>query len=364
MFHLRGPSLRGWVGDSAVYRAAKAVGIALASQVYAATYFANGTIVSGILKHPKFIGRERKDALRQDWVDNWGRGPRKAPSSFVAPNRQALEERRSESMHGVPLLDDGWDFEPVNHDAQKSQLVESRRFQVPEIARYFGVPTTLLADNEAWTNLGELYLGFYRNALRPWAERFDAEATRKLFPLRQPWREVRHDLSPLTMGSFRDLVSSLREAVGGSLLTPNEARARIGANPTGPEGDLLMTSAGVVPLRRAIQEPGEGEDASDASDASEHWRAPRRAGIAQAAVALERYRRKMEARRAAMTRQAPAKMTANLADLRRTSLVRLREECGLPGESGMVEAMADAVVAGEPPHLAAERILGREESRT
>lgn len=377
MFHLRGPSLFGWVGDSTVYRAAKAIGLAQASQVYASTYFANGTIVSGILKHPGKIGPKAKESLSEDWRKKWGAGQRQRGNggTFDAPSRESMERRNFENMHGVPILDEGWDFQAINHDAQKSQLVESRRFQIAEVARYFGVPLSLLADSEAWTNLGELYLGFYRNALRPWAERFDAEATRKLFPMRQPWREVRHDLSLLTMGTFKDLVASLNIAVKGGILSANEARATLGKSPK-PGADDLRVESTMTTLDRMLEGPTSAPAPGSATEApsEDDPAAPdeggggdppapprRRASAAEAAVALDRHARRISARRAAMAKQAPAKLEANLAELRAASVKSLVAACGLdPSAENEMRAgkAADAVVEGEPPHLAAERLLG------
>lgn len=234
MFHLRGPSLYGWVGDSPVYRAAKAVGVALAANVYSAAYFANGSILGGYLKTPKAMPDDKKKRFGEKWRSNY-QGPGKA--------------------HGTPILDEGLEYVALNHDAQKSQLIEARAFQVREVARYFGIPTALLAETESWTAISELYLAAYRNAIRPWAERFDAEATRKLFPERQPWREVQHDLTHLVMGSFKDQVAALDQAVAGGLKTRNEARAILGDNTIGPDGDVLVVNSTAKTLEDVLDPP-------------------------------------------------------------------------------------------------------------
>jgi HK97 family phage portal protein len=232
-FHVHGPSLKGWVGDSIVYRAAKAIGAAHAQQIYRAAYFANGTVIAGVLTSEKNVTPAQAKQARERWEDEHGGGPGNA--------------------HGLSVVGQGFKYQAVNHDAQQAMLVEAARFQVQEIARFYGVPTTLLADNEAWTNLGELYLGFYRNALRPWAERFDAEATRKLFPQRLPWREVQHDLTHLTLGSFKDQIAALSQAVNDGIWTRNEARAVVGKNSV-PGGDVLMVQSTVKPLDQLLEE--------------------------------------------------------------------------------------------------------------
>jgi HK97 family phage portal protein len=345
MFHLRGPSLKGYVGDSMIYRAAKAIGIAHASQVYSAAYFANGTAISGLLTSDKNVTPAQAKDAKARWNEDHGGGPGKA--------------------HGVSVLGAGVKYQPINHTAQESMLIESRRFQVQEIARFFGVPTTLLADNEAWTNLGELYLGFYRNALRPWAERFDAEATRKLFSQRQPWRDVSHDLTHLTLGSFKDQVSALTQATGGrAIWTPNEARAIFGKNPMdgGDELEPPKPEPMAAPAPAPAQE--DPEDPADTEDESEDSGEPVTAVDALEAMfgdAFGRHCRRVKARAADLKR-----------DLTEAELVAIRrkfvEDCGPAmllanrgrvDQSPVIDPLEYAVTleAGEPADKAAGRIV-------
>jgi hypothetical protein len=284
------------------------------------------------------------------------------------------------------VLGQGLKYQPLNHNAQESQLVEGRRFQVQEIARFFGVPTTLLADNEAWTNLSELYRGFYTNALRPWAERFDAEATRKLFPQRQPWREVQHDLTHLTLGSFKDQVTAFREAVNGGILTRNEARKVLGRNTIGADGDVLVVEGNVksledvldppapapaapkspaLPPREAPEDPEvepEGpEDAKSAPVKTRPGLSARDAVVAVFSDAFSRHARRLANHRANHRGEVPDADLPGLA-------AKLTEDCAgalalakrvAGGDAGAVslEPFASALVAGEPPDKAAERFV-------
>jgi HK97 family phage portal protein len=338
VFHLRGPSLAGWVGDSTVYNAAKSIGIAQAAQVFAAAYYANGTVLSGLLASDKMVSQEQADRAREEWGKRHGGGPARA--------------------HGIAVTGQGLKYQPIGHDAQQSQLIESRRFQVAEIARFYGVPLSLLAENEAWTNLSELYLGFYRNALLPWASRFDAEAQRKLYPLGK--KVVEHDLTRLVMGSFKDQIAALKEAVGAGLKSRNEARAILGDNSIGPDGDSFKPAA--PPSRFKVtpaEDPGE-EDEEGAKPSKPPGGSAARA--ARAAVSLDRFERAISARRRDMERNAPDKVAANVAELRAKLEPGLIAECraatgdNSPGMDMRVRTIADAVLAGEPAHLAALRL--------
>jgi HK97 family phage portal protein len=335
IFHLRGPSLRGWVGDSTVYRAVKAIGIAQAAQILSSAYFANGTVLGGYLKSDKTVQDEQKRSYGEAWRKQF-QGPDKA--------------------YGIPFLDQGTSFQTVTQSAKDAQLIEARRFQVAEIARFYGVPLTLLADNEAWTNLGELYLGFYRNALRPWSERFDAEATRKLFPQRQPWREVEHDLTHLTLGSFKDQIAALVQATGGKpIWTQNEARAVFGMN-SQPRADTLEPVQPPKPSEPVRTEPEEDEE-------GEQERPPmvREAVMSMLADAFRRHYRRTKARRTNVRRELHA--------AERDGFVRsLEADCAgalaLATRAGLIHAgrvdldrYAQSMDEGEPPDKAAERAL-------
>lgn len=355
MFHLRGPSLKGWVGDSVVYRAAKAIGIAHAAQVYSASYFANGTVLSGLLTTDKPITPAQAKSAKERFVEEHSGGPGKA--------------------HGVSALGQGVKYQPLNHNAQEAMLIDSRRFQVQEIARFYGVPTTLLADNEAWTNLGELYLGFYRNALRPWAERFDAEATRKLFPQRQPWREVAHDLTHLTLGSFKDQVSALVQATGNKpIWTQNEARKTFGMNSI-EGGDEIESAAPKPPepaLGRALPgaRPGQADPAEPDEDDAEEPSTPEdrglRLSVRDALVAMfrdafARHLRRTENRAKDVKRPLTPDDRAGLAAMLvadcGTALELVR--AGLDGATWdpSLATYATALDAGEPADKAADRIV-------
>lgn len=356
MFHVRGPSLYGWLGDSPVVRAAKAIGIAQAAQVFSAAYFANGTVISGLITSEKAITQKQADDAKAKWTEEHSGGPA--------------------AQHGISVLGQGLKYEPLNHNAQESQLIEARRFQVHEIARFFGVPTTLLADNEAWTNLSELYLGFYRNALRPWAERFDAEATRKLFPQRQPWREVKHDLTHLTLGSFKDQVAACAQAVNDGLWTRNEARAVFGKNSV-PDGDVIVVGSAVKSLEDALEPPKPpappmlpAPKAPDEDDDEDEEKPPERErlNLAREAVtsmfsdAFARHTKrianlKTQAKRD-LTGEERTKYRARLVDECASALALAKRAAGRDTGAVDLATFMDAIDAGEPPEKAAERLVG------
>lgn len=338
MFHLRGPSLHGFGGDATVLRAAKAIGIAHAAQVFSAAYFANGTVISGLLTSDKNVTPKQAKEAKEEWKELHGSGPG--------------------SAHGISVLGQGLKYEAINHNAQESQLIEARRFQVQEIARFYGVPTTLLADNEAWTNLSELYRGFYTHTLRGWAERFDAEATRKLYPQRQPWREIHHDLTHLTLGSFKDQVAALFQATGNKpLWTQNEARAVFGKNSV-PGGDEIDPPAPpALPAKSQPEEPEKDPQREERPTLN----VGREAVVAMYADAFRRHEKRTANRRKDVKRELTEADRENLRERLvedSASASAFAKRVGLcDADPVNLAAYADAIEQGEPPEKAAERLV-------
>ncbi len=238
VFHLRGPSLQGWLGDSPVTRAAKAIGIAAAAQAFASSYFKNGTVLSGYLSTDQTLTKEQITDLGGEWNAKYG---------------------GADKAGGTAVLMRGTKYTEMGANAANAQLIEQRKFQVAEIARWFGVPLSLLMDPEGsqgyGTNVEQLYLTFSKTALGPWAKRFDQEATYKFFPERKPWRCVETDLTKLTQGDFKTRMEALKIGVECGLYTINEARGLEGWNDIGPDGDVHLVASATKPLEDAIDPP-------------------------------------------------------------------------------------------------------------
>ena len=250
VFHLRGPSLQGWIGDSQTTRAGKGIGIAMAAQAFAGSYFENGTILSGYLTTDQPLTKEQIESVGSEFHNKFG-GAAKAGQ--------------------VAIFQRGTKYQEAGANASEAQLLETRKFQVAEIARFYGVPLSLLMDPEGsqgyGTNVEQLYLTFSKTALGPWASRFDQEATYKFFPERKPWRCVETDLTRLTQGDFKTVIEALKLAVNSGLLTRNEARERLGWNTTGSDGDVFLVESTAKRLEDVLDPPDPQPDSATTSGA-------------------------------------------------------------------------------------------------
>jgi len=152
MFHLRGPSLSGYLGQHMIVRMARTLGIAIAAEKFSASFFENGTEIGGILEYPGKLDDEGYKEIVQSWRARY-QGPHQA--------------------HKPAILEEGMKYVPLSPDAQKAQLTETKQFLIEEIARFFGVPPHKIGHllRATFNNIEHLGIEFVRDCLTPWATR-------------------------------------------------------------------------------------------------------------------------------------------------------------------------------------------------
>lgn len=356
IYHLRGGSLTGYVGDNTLGRAARSIATAAAAQQFAAAYFANGTVLSGYFTSQKTLAPNDKKALVADWQEKHSGGPG--------------------AKHKSPIFPVGLEWHPLSSEPEKAQLLETRQFSVADVARWFGVPLHLLMDPKGsqgyGTNIEQSGIQFVNGCLHPWAERHEQEADWKLLPDRPATRETKIDLSRHQKGDFKTRAEGYAVLKKAGVYSQNMVLEAEGMNTVGPRGDVFFVESSMIPVERAIDPPeptpaqapapSEPGDEGEAMPVAPPKKRPGMSSVARVAIALDRFERKLAARRADMERNAPEKAEANAADLRRQMTAALEDECraalGNDAEIGMrVARAADAVLAGEPAHLAAERMV-------
>jgi HK97 family phage portal protein len=356
IFHLRGTSRSGYAGDNVLARAARSIATAAAAQQFAAAYFANGTVLSGYFTYGKVLDPDTKTTLEKDWKEKHSGGPG--------------------AKHKSPILPPGMEFKALGSEPEKSQLLESRQFSVPDVARWFGVPLHLMMDPQGsqgyGTNIETAGIQFVNGTLHPWAERHEQEADWKLLPERPATRETRIDLARHTRGDFKSRAEGSIILKKGGVLSQNQILEDFGWNTVGSEGDVILVETTMQTLERAIEGPPEPDpralpfgseaDPEEPTPSAAPIKTRPPSSVARIAVALDRFERKISARRIDLERNAPEKVAANLADLRAQLEPSLLAECEraltdpVPNLSDRVSKAADAVLAGEPAHLAAERM--------
>lgn len=212
----------GIIGLSPLEYARNSLGIGLAAERAVAKVYSNGGKPSGVLMIDAFLTPDQRETVRRNFA--------------------GVTEGDDNRMF---VLEKGTKFQQVSLSPQDIELLASRRFQIEDIARFFGVPSVLINDNSqttVWgTGIQQIVQGFYKLGLRPYIERYEAGMKRALLtPEERRIYEFEFDLSQLLRPDLAERVTAGKTAVQGGLITPNEWRREEGMEPKKGGDDLLV----------------------------------------------------------------------------------------------------------------------------
>lgn len=161
VLHIAGFGFDGIRGYNPIDLACQSIGIGLAAEEYGARFFGNGATVSGVLEHPGELGDDGRQNLRQ-----------------------SFEEMHSglERSHRLMILEEGLKYNQIGIPPQTAQYLETRKFAVTDIARFFHVPPHMIADLEraTFSNIEQQDIGFVKHTMLPWFVRWEQAMDMKL----------------------------------------------------------------------------------------------------------------------------------------------------------------------------------------
>lgn len=241
IFHIPGFGYDGLTGVSRVRLAAQGIGTALAAERYSGKLFGSGNLMSGILQTEQRLQPDQAEAIQARW---------KAKVSGLS------------RAHETVVLDSGAKFQQLTMPSADAELLASRRFQVIEIARYFGVPPYLMMETEkstSWgTGLEQQALGFVMFDLHPqWLAPTEQRIAKELTG---PTTDVRYNLDALVRGdtAARTQFYNMMRTVGA--FSANDIRDREDLPPI-PDGNTYLQPANMQPLG-FVPPPNGGNDGS------------------------------------------------------------------------------------------------------
>lgn len=219
----------GVVGKSPIAFGRNMIGIAQAAEKAVTKIYNNGGKPSGVLSFDRLLTPEQRDTIRANF------------SSLTT----GTDER-------LLVLEQGAKFDQISMSPQDIELLASRKFQLEEICRWFGVPSVLVNDTSGSTTWGsgieQLVQGFYKLNLRPYLERLEASIQANLFSVDEANQyEVEFDFEGLLRSDFKSRLEGYRTAIAGSVMTPNEARKLEGL-PRVDGGDALLSQINMAPV--------------------------------------------------------------------------------------------------------------------
>lgn len=212
VFHLKNfVTSNGVTGQGVVSYAINTLGISLGADSFANGLYSNGGLPSGVLEVEGTLSDEAFERVRQSWKESHG----------------------GRKTGGTAILEEGIKYNPVSMAPDVLQFLESRKFNVLEIARFLGVPPTKLFDGDSATynNIEHSNLEVATDTLDSWARSLEGEADIKLLNLRRGGLRTEFDMYAVFRGDMETRSKYFSSMMQNAAITPNEIRKKEGLAP-------------------------------------------------------------------------------------------------------------------------------------
>ncbi|AGU83697.1 phage portal protein [Streptococcus anginosus] len=233
VLHIPGLGFDGLIGYSPIALAKNAVGMTLACEEYGASFFGNGANPGGVLEHPGILKDPAK--VRDSW------------NAVYQGTRNA---------HKVAVLEEGMSYKQIGIPPEEAQFLETRKFQINEIARLFRIPPHMVGDLEksSFSNIEQQSLEFVKYTLDPWVVRFE-QALKKslLLPEEKKTHFIKFNVDGLLRGDYQSRMNGYAIGRQNGWLSTNDIRKLEELNPIPPEegGDLYLINGNMTKLKDA-----------------------------------------------------------------------------------------------------------------
>ena len=233
VLHIPGLGFDGLVGYSPIAMAKNAIGLAIATEEYGAKFFANGAAPSGVLEHPGTIKDPAR--VREAWQSQFG---------------------GSANSGKIAVLEEGMKYTPISISPEQAQFLETRKFQINEIARIFRVPPHMVGDLEksSFSNIEQQSLEFVKYTLDPWVVRWEQSIQRSLLTPEEKTRYfVKFNVEGLLRGDYQSRMAGYATARQNGWMSANDIREleNLDRIPAEEGGDLYLINGNMLPLMHA-----------------------------------------------------------------------------------------------------------------
>jgi len=246
VLHIHGLGYDGMTGYSPITLARQAVGLTLATEEFGARFFGNGAKPGAVLTHPGKLSDVAESRLRKSWE---------------------IMHQGLSNAHRVAILEEGMDLKAFGIPPEDAQFLETRKFQVSEIARLFRVPPHMLADLDraTFSNIEQMSLEFVSYTLQPWLTRWEQAIYRDLLTESERQRLfVEHLLDALVRGDIESRYTAYQTGRQGGWLSANDIRQLENMNPV-DGGDVYLVPLNMVPANQ-VGEMSSGGQRSERRD--------------------------------------------------------------------------------------------------
>ncbi len=218
------------IGLSPLEYAARSMGIATEAEDRVGTLARNGFKPTGVLMIDTTLTDDQRTQVRKQFSD------------LAAGQGDPLK-----------VLEAGMKYQQISLSPKDVQLLETRRFQIEDIARFWGVPSVLINDTEAGTVWGsgieQIVEGFYKFTIRPYLERYEASIEKNLLtPAERGNIRAEFDFSALLRGDETARIKNAAAEISGGLKSINEARKALDGSEPVEGGDKIFLQQQMTPI--------------------------------------------------------------------------------------------------------------------
>jgi HK97 family phage portal protein len=233
VLHIPGLGFDGLVGYSPIAMAKNAIGMAIACEEYGAKFFANGAAPSGVLEHPGTVKDPTR--LRETWQGQFG---------------------GSANSHRMAVLEEGMKYTPISISPEQAQFLQTRKFQINEIARIFRVPPHMVGDLEksSFSNIEQQSLEFVKYTLDPWVIRWEQALSRALLtPTEKQAYFFRFNVEGLLRGDYQSRMGGYATARQNGWMSANDIRALEDMDLISDQdgGSMYLVNGNMLPIAMA-----------------------------------------------------------------------------------------------------------------
>ena len=233
VLHIPGLGFDGLVGYSPIAMAKNAIGLAIATEEYGAKFFSNGATPGGLLEYPGTV--KNPDAIRESWNKGFG---------------------GSSNSNKVAILEEGMKYTPISISPNEAQFLETRKFQINEIARIFRVPPHMVGDLEksSFSNIEQQSLEFVKYTLEPWLIRWEQSMARALISQKDKAAYfIKFNVDGILRGDYQSRMSGYATARQNGWMSANDIREleNLDRIPAEDGGDLYLINGNMTKLADA-----------------------------------------------------------------------------------------------------------------
>ena len=232
VLHIPGLGFDGLVGYSPIAMAKNAIGLSIATEEYGARFFANGATPGGILEFPGTV--KNPESIRESWNKGFS----------------------GNNAHKVAILEEGMKYTPISISPEQAQFLETRKFQIDEIARIFRVPPHMVGDLEksSFSNIEQQSLEFVKYTLEPWIIRWEQSLNRALLSeTEKPDYFVKFNVDGLLRGDYQSRMNGYAIARQNGWMSANDIRSleQLDLIPDELGGNLYLINGNMTKLQDA-----------------------------------------------------------------------------------------------------------------